>query len=86
MLKLVADPDRPEAFAQCRAVGGGLGAGMATMAILWKGDWDRLLRLVPSPTMGAVLRSPLGKALAYLTAGWAMIRCYGLLAPGLHRR
>ncbi|KAF9025223.1 hypothetical protein BDZ89DRAFT_1040654 [Hymenopellis radicata] len=83
MMKLVADSDRPEGFAQCRAVGGGLGVGMATLALLWKGDWDRLLT---PPMMKTILRSPLGKALAYLIAGWAMIRCYGLLAPGLHRR
>ncbi|KAF9025253.1 hypothetical protein BDZ89DRAFT_1135559 [Hymenopellis radicata] len=78
MVKVLSIREEPEGFGQYRAVGGGLGAGVAAAALLWHG---RLMEWVSSQPRGWV-----GSCLSYLAVGWIIVRCYARLAPGLHRR
>ncbi|KAF8915691.1 hypothetical protein CPB85DRAFT_1292856, partial [Mucidula mucida] len=75
VVKVLSIKEEPEGFGQYRAVGGGVGAGIATALLLWYG---RLLEWKPYGWVG--------RCLSYLTVGFLVLRFYGRLAPGLHRR
>ncbi|KAK0443087.1 glycerol-3-phosphate O-acyltransferase [Desarmillaria tabescens] len=75
-LKLFAQEDEWEGFAQYRSVGGGIGGreNLAVPAFEW-------MRRAVSARNGKV-----GKVVSFLAFGWTMIKWYGLFSGGIHQR
>ncbi|KAG7440745.1 uncharacterized protein BT62DRAFT_1012338 [Guyanagaster necrorhizus] len=90
-LKLFANVDECEGFAQYRSVGGGIGVGIGVTAVYrWASHFlrDRDFGVPAFEWTKHVVtrRAKVGKVLSFLAFSWVMIKWYGLFSGGVHRR
>ncbi|KAK0475829.1 acyltransferase [Armillaria novae-zelandiae] len=90
-LKLFAQADEWEGFAQYRSVGGGIGVGIG-IAAMYRGaihflrDGEFGAPALEWMKRAVTHRGNVGKLISFLTFGWTMIKWYGLFSGGIHRR
>ncbi|KAK0216874.1 hypothetical protein IW262DRAFT_1507360, partial [Armillaria fumosa] len=86
-LKLFAQADEWEGFAQYRSVGGGIGVGVG-IAVMYRGashflrDGEFGVPALEWMKRTVTHRGNVGKLISFLAFGWTMIKWYGLFSGG----
>ncbi|KAK0495757.1 hypothetical protein EDD18DRAFT_1354256 [Armillaria luteobubalina] len=90
-LKLFAQTDEWEGFAQYRSVGGGIGVGIG-IAVMYRcashflRDGEFGVPALEWMKYAVTRRGNVGKLISFLAFGWTMIKWYALFSGGIHRR
>ncbi|KAK0186468.1 acyltransferase [Armillaria mellea] len=90
-LKLFAQVDEWEGFAQYRSVGGGIGVGIGIAALhryasQFLRDGEFGVPALEWMKRAVMHGGNVGEVISFLAFGWTMVKWYGLFSEGVHRR